>query len=458
MYRIEQDGLGEIELPKDAVYGAQTQRAIENFPISGISINQYPEIINALAMVKKACALANKDCGVLGGEKSDVIQKICDEIMTGSHHEHFVVDLIQGGAGTSTNMNANEVIANLGIQQLGAKCGDYSALHPNDDVNRSQSTNDVYPTAIRLATLAKLKPLLESMRNLVTTFSAKAVEFDAVMKVGRTQLQDAVPMSVGREFKSYATTIGEDMERIQEIGNLLTEINLGGTAIGTSINTPDGYRDKAVKHLTAICGFDLKQSKDLIEASSDVGAFVLFSGVLKRVAIKLSKICNDLRLLSSGPRAGFGELNLPPVQAGSSIMPGKINPVIPEVVNQVCYQAIGNDLTVTFAAEAGQLQLNAMEPIIFAKVMETINSLVNAMNILTTRCVAGITVNTDRCASTLENSLVLATSLTPFIGYDEASRIAKIALAEGMTLRKATEINTELSKENIESVFGIATK
>ncbi len=453
MYRNELDSLGEIQIPEKAAYGSQTQRAIENFPITGVPISHYPEIIIALAMVKKACALANAKHGDLEKSKSNVIATVCDEIISGKYHQYFVVDLMQGGAGTSTNMNANEVIANIGLRKMGLVFGDYTTLHPNDDVNRSQSTNDVYPTAIRLATLTKTRPLVEAMTLLVTAFLDKADEFKNVIKVGRTQLQDAVPMSLGNEFRSFATTIGEDIERIDDLGKLLTEVNLGGSAIGTRINTPDGYGECAVSYLREISGFNHSCATDLIEASSDLGAFVIFSSTLKRIAIKLSKICNDLRLLSSGPRAGLGEIALPPVQAGSSIMPGKINPVIPEVVNQVCFQAIGNDVVISMAAEAGQLQLNAMEPVIFYKIMETMSTLTNAMRVLTIRCVSGITADSVHCADQLKNSLVLATALAPIIGYESATRLAKYAQAEGISIQAAAEKQCFLPPDKIAAIF-----
>ncbi|MFV1775434.1 aspartate ammonia-lyase [Phaeobacter sp. JH20_27] len=435
--RTETDSLGTVQIPAGAAWGSQTQRAIENFPITGVVINHYPEVVVALAQVKAACAYTNAELGVLPSEKAQAIAELCGEIIDGQHHEHFAVDLMQGGAGTSTNMNANEVIANIALARMGRPFGDYAALHPNDDVNRSQSTNDVYPTAIRLATLAKTEPLITAMTELVQAFRAKAGEFSDVVKVGRTQLQDAVPMSLGDEFRGFATTIAEDIDRIADLANLLTEVNLGGTAIGTRINAPEGYAERAVAHLSEISGRDLIPASDLIEASSDLGAFVMFSSALKRVAIKLSKISNDLRLLGSGPRAGIGEIILPAVQAGSSIMPGKVNPVIPEVVNQICFQAIGNDLVVTMAAEAGQLQLNAMEPVIFYKIMETMTTLTNGMHVLTERCVKGIEADRARCAELLNGSLVLATTLVPLIGYEAATKLAKYAQAEGLTLRDA---------------------
>ena len=440
MPRSETDSLGAVQIPAGAAWGSQTQRAVENFPITGVAINHYPEIIVALAQVKAACARTNAALGVLPADKARAIDDVCDEIIAGRHHEHFAVDLMQGGAGTSTNMNANEVIANIALARMGKSFGDYASLHPNDDVNRSQSTNDVYPTAIRLATLAKTRPLVAAMTSLVGGFRDKADEFNDVIKVGRTQLQDAVPMSLGDEFRGFATTIAEDIDRIADLGKLLTEVNLGGTAIGTRVNTPEGYAELAVRHLSEMSGLNLICASDLIEASSDLGAFVMFSSALKRVAIKLSKISNDLRLLSSGPRAGFGEIILPAVQAGSSIMPGKINPVIPEVVNQICYQAIGNDLVVTMAAEAGQLQLNAMEPVIFFKIMETMTTLTNGMHVLNERCVKGIAADRERCAMLLNGSLVFATQLAPIIGYEAATKLAKFAQAERITLRDAASV------------------
>jgi aspartate ammonia-lyase len=433
-HRIESDSLGEISVPRDAAWGSQTQHAVENFPISGVNINHYPELIVALAQIKASCARANAELGVLDNDRAAIIEGICAEIASGQHHDQFVVDVMQGGAGTSTNMNANEVIANLGLKRLGHNFGEYSHLHPNDHVNRSQSTNDVYPTAIRLAVLARTEPLIQAMRELCDAFQRKAGEFGHVKKVGRTQLQDAVPMTLGDEFHGFETTIREDIDRLNDISKLLTEINLGGTAIGTGINAPEGFAECADRHLSTLTGLPLKSATDLIEASSDLGALVAYSGILKRIAVKLSKICNDLRMLSSGPRAGIGEIILPAVQAGSSIMPGKINPVIPEVVNQVCFQVIGNDVTITFAAEAGQLQLNAMEPVILHKIMESMGSLRQAMHVLTSRCVDGIEADEDRCQALLGNSLIYATELAPIIGYEAASKLAKYAKAHGLDL------------------------
>lgn len=433
-YRHEEDSLGPMDLPRTCLWGIHTQRAIDNFPISGIPLSLFPEFIRALAWVKKAAARANQGLGVLSGEKTRVIEEVCDEIIAGRWHDAFRVDMIQGGAGTSTNMNANEVIANLGLLKMGFKPGDYAHLHPNDDVNRSQSTNDVYPTAMRLAIVSQCAAFMDAQNRLVDAFAERAEAFKDIRKIGRTQLQDAVPMTLGQEFAGYATTIREDVQIIERLSNLLLEVNLGGTAIGTRVNTPDGYAEAAVAELAVVSGLQAKLATDLIEASSDTGAYVTFSSVLKRIAVKLSKICNDLRLLSSGPRSGFNEIRLPPVQAGSSIMPGKVNPVIPEVVNQVAFQVIGNDLTVTMAAEAGQLQLNAFEPIIVLNVLQSMRILMQAMDTLATRCVQGIEANVAQCEGALENSLVLATMLVPHIGYTKAAKIAKAALADGASV------------------------
>ena len=428
--RHEQDSLGAMDLPRTCLWGIHTQRAIDNFPISGLNLSHFPEFIRSLAWVKKACARANLSLGVLSAEKARVIEEVCDEIIAGRWHDAFRVDMIQGGAGTSTNMNANEVIANLGLLKMGYKPGDYAHLHPNDDVNRSQSTNDVYPTALRLAMVSQCDAFSAAQRRLIARFKERADAFAHIRKIGRTQLQDAVPMTLGQEFAGYATTIAEDVEIIGRLSNLLLEVNLGGTAIGTRVNTPSGYAEVAVAELAQVSGLHAKLATDLIEASSDTGAYVTFSGVLKRIAVKLSKICNDLRLLSSGPRSGFNEIRLPAVQAGSSIMPGKINPVIPEVVNQVAFQVIGNDLTVTMAAEGGQLQLNAFEPVIVLNVLQSMRILMQAMDTLAERCVKDIEANVAQCEGMLENSLVLATMLVPHIGYEKAAKVAKTALAE----------------------------
>ncbi|WP_067223928.1 aspartate ammonia-lyase [Stappia indica] len=451
--RREEDSLGQMELPRDCLWGIHTQRAIANFPISGLPLAHFPEFVRALAWVKLAAANANLELGVLAQDKHAAIAAVCEEIIAGHHMAHFRVDMIQGGAGTSTNMNANEVIANLALLRMGHQPGDYARLHPNDDVNRSQSTNDVYPTAMRLAIVSQCSPFQDAQRRLSAAFAERARAFATVRKIGRTQLQDAVPMTLGQEFAGFAATIDEDVAIIGQLSRLLLEVNLGGTAIGTRVNAPTGYPEKAVAELSRITGMQAKLAVDLIEASSDTGAYVTFSSVLKRIAVKLSKICNDLRLLSSGPRSGFNEIRLPPVQAGSSIMPGKINPVIPEVVNQVAFQVVGNDLTVTMAAEAGQLQLNAMEPIILLNVLQSMRILMQAMDTLAERCVSGIEANAAQCEGALENSLVLATMLVPHLGYANAAKIAKTALA---TDRSVTETAVELgfgTREDIQAMI-----
>jgi aspartate ammonia-lyase len=433
-YRVEHDLLGDREVPAEAYYGVHTLRAMENFPISGTPISTYPDLVVALAYVKQAAALANRDLGLLDADKATAIVRACEEIRTGRLHEQFVVDVIQGGAGTSTNMNANEVIANRAMELLGHQRGDYRQVHPLEDVNRSQSTNDVYPTAVNVALHLAIGRLLAAMTVLEDAFTAKAGEFADVVKMGRTQLQDAVPMTLGQEFATYAVMIGEDRQRLAEARSLICEINLGGTAIGTGITAHPDYPALACRHLAQLTGIPLTGAANLVEATQDVGAFVQLSGVLKRIAVKVSKVCNDLRLLSSGPRAGLREINLPPVQAGSSIMPGKVNPVIPEVVNQIAYEVIGNDVTVTLAAEGGQLQLNAFEPIIVHSLFESLTHLTGGCRVLADRCVAGITANRDHLRHTVEYSIGLVTALNPCLGYTQATAIAQEALATGRSV------------------------
>ena len=429
--RIEQDSLGSHEVPVSAYYGVQTARALANFPISGIALSTYPHFVTALAAVKHAAAEANRELGLLDHERADVITAACREIAAGELHDQFVVDVIQGGAGTSTNMNANEVIANRALELLGSHRGDYERLHPLEHVNRSQSTNDVYPTAIKVALQGQIATLRTALTDLVAGFAAKADEFATVLKMGRTQLQDAVPMTLGQEFSTYAVMLSEDAERLREAALLVTEINLGGTAIGTGLNAHPSYAALACEKLSAITGFRLSTAGNLVEATQDVGAFVQVSGVLKRTALKLSKICSDLRLLSSGPRSGLNEINLPAVQAGSSIMPGKVNPVIPEAVNQVAFEVVGNDVTISMAAEAGQLQLNAFEPIIAHCLFQSIGHLTAACQTLLDRCVVGITANRERLYESVTNSIGVITALNPYIGYATAARIAKTALESG---------------------------
>ena len=429
--RIEHDLLGDREIPDEALYGVQTLRALENFPITGVALREFPTLVEALASVKEAAALANAELGLLTPELADAIVRASREIKQGRHHEHFLVDMVQGGAGTSTNMNANEVIANRALELLGKARGDYTTISPNSHVNLSQSTNDVYPTAVKLSLHAGIEGLRATMRDLSSAFLQKGEEFSALLKMGRTQLQDAVPMTLGQEFAAFAHTILEDVDRLGEAQALIREINMGATAIGTRINTPVGYAESVRKHLSQVTGLELITAPDLVEATSDTGSFVQLSGVLKRCAVKISKICNDLRLLSSGPRAGLGEINLPPMQPGSSIMPGKVNPVIPEVVNQVCFDVIGGDVTVTLAAEAGQLQLNVFEPIIAYRLLHALDSMKQAFLVLRTRCVEGITANPDRLRWFVENSIGIVTALVPVLGYETATEIAKEALATG---------------------------
>jgi aspartate ammonia-lyase len=429
--RVEHDLLGDLEVPADVYWGVHTRRALENFPVTGTPISVYPDLIRALADVKAAAARANHDLGLLDAVRTQAILAACAEIRAGQLHDQFVVDVIQGGAGTSTNMNANEVIANRALELLGAERGDYKRLHPNEHVNMSQSTNDVYPTSVRLAAHAGIVTLIAAMAHLRAAFARKAAAFADLLKMGRTQLQDAVPMTLGQEFGTYAEMLAEDEARLTEALVLIREVNLGATAIGTGINAHPDYAALVRRHLAEISGVPVVTAPNLIEATQDCGAFVQLSGVVKRVAVKLSKICNDLRLLSSGPRAGLGEINLPARQAGSSIMPGKVNPVIPEVVNQIAFEVIGNDLTVTLAAEAGQLQLNAFEPVMAHALFKSVAHLTRGCRILADHCVDGITANPDRLATYVRESIGVATALNPYIGYARATEIALAAHSSG---------------------------
>jgi aspartate ammonia-lyase len=452
--RREHDLLGERDVPSHAYWGVHTMRAVENFPITGVPIGHFPEFVRALVYVKQAAARANKRLGYLPVAKADAIERACDIIGNeGKYHDQFVVDAVQGGAGTSTNMNTNEVVANVALECMGKAKGDYAALHPNDDVNMSQSTNDAYPTALRLAVIFAAEPLINALDELAYAFKAKAVEFSDVLKIGRTQLQDAVPMTLGQEFDAFFVTIKEDVSRIREAAALFREVNLGATAIGTGITADPRYAALAIEELARLAKQPMVPASNLIEATSDMGAFVLFSGVLKRVAVKLSKICNDLRLLSSGPRAGFAEIHLPAVQAGSSIMPGKVNPVIPEVVNQVAFMVIGHDMTVTMCAEGGQLQLNAFEPTIGYCLLASLRQLTAAIATLTTRCVNGIEADRERCRALVEDSIGLVTALNPTLGYEASSRVAKRALAEK---RRVADIVLEeglLTRERLDELL-----
>ncbi|RAU81579.1 aspartate ammonia-lyase [Pontibacter arcticus] len=443
-YRIEHDFLGEKEIPSEVYYGIQTARALENFYITGIPVAKEPLFIKAFGYVKKAAAMANRDCGVINPIIADAICRASDRLINGEFLDQFVTDMIQGGAGTSVNMNVNEVIANIGLEILGHKKGDYDYLHPNNHVNFSQSTNDAYPTAFRLALYRKIESYIKSLDALQEAFAIKSVEFANVLKMGRTQLQDAVPMTLGDEFHGFSTTIKEDIQRLNEAKMLICEINMGATAIGTSINAPADYPRIVTEHLRELTGIPVTLAEDLIEATCDTGAYVQISGILKRSAIKISKICNDLRLLSSGPRTGINEINLPSMQPGSSIMPGKVNPVIPEVVNQTAYYVIGTDMTVTMAAEAGQLQLNVMEPVIAFSLFSSFTYMENACYTLKNKCVIGITANAEICKNMVMNSVGIVTALNPILGYETCSEIAKEALATGKSIHLITVIERQL--------------
>ena len=451
--RREHDLLGDCDVSRDVYYGVHTLRAIENFPITGVPISIYPSLIEALASIKSAAAGANAELGLLDAARRDAIVAACDELRAGRLLDQFVVDVIQGGAGTSTNMNANEVIANRALELMGHDKGQYQFLHPNEHVNMSQSTNDVYPTALKLAAYAGILQLVDAMAYLRAAFEAKAQEFNDVVKMGRTQLQDAVPMTLGQEFSTYAVMLSEDEMRLKEALPLICEINLGATAIGTGINAHPDYARIVCQRLREITGIPVVTAVNLIEATQDCGAFVQLSGVLKRVAVKLSKTCNDLRLLSSGPRVGLGEINLPPMQAGSSIMPGKVNPVIPEVVNQIAFEVIGNDLTVSFAAEAGQLQLNAFEPIIAHSIFKSVNHLRAGCRTLADRCVVGITANREHLRKGVERSIGVVTALNPYIGYANATEVAREALETGRSVYELVLEKNLLSKDQLDTLL-----
>ena len=451
--RKEHDFLGELDIPADIYYGIQTYRAVENFKISGISISILSKFIQGMACVKKAAALANCELGVLSQEKCEAICKACDEVVAGKFDDQFPVDVFQGGAGTSCNMNANEVIANRALEIMGHKKGEYQYCHPNNDVNCSQSTNDAYPTAMRIALYAKLTQLIGDMDYLRQAFADKAEEFRDVIKMGRTQLQDAVPMTLGMEFAAYAETIREDMMRVGEARNLIAEINMGATAIGTGINSPEGYAALVTRKLREVSGVPVEMAGNMVEATSDTGAYVQLSGVLKRCATKISKICNDLRLLSSGPRCGLNEINLPPRQPGSSIMPGKVNPVMPEVMNQICFDIIGKDVTITLAAEAGQLELNVMEPVIAYSLFSGMKRLGAGCRSLVDYCIRGITANRERCRDMVYHSIGIVTALNPYLGYETSASIAREALESGRSLVDIVRERGLMSEEQLEEVL-----
>ena len=452
-FRNESDLLGTLQVPQNAYYGVQTQRAIENFKISGQTLSSYPHFIKALAIVKKAAAKTNYELGLLEENLYTMISETCDELVAGNLHEEFPIDMIQGGAGTSVNMNANEVIANRVLEKLGKEKGDYQFCSPNDHINLSQSTNDAYPTSLKMALLSMNVELVEKLKNIVEAFREKGKELAPVIKMGRTQLQDAVPMSMGQEFEAFAATLEEDISKLNGNANLFVEVNMGATAIGTGLNAPVGYANLCARNLAQLTGYSVVPAPNLVEATPDTGAYVIYSSALKRLAVKLSKICNDLRLLSSGPRAGLFEINLPAMQPGSSIMPGKVNPVIPEVVNQVCFKVIGNDLTVTFAAEAGQLQLNVMEPVLSHSIMESMIFLGNAMDTLREKCVVGITANKEACLNMVRNSIGIVTALNPYIGYKNSTEIAKEALETGRSVYDLVLERGILSEERLNEIL-----
>ncbi len=451
--RTEHDLLGQKEVPADAYYGVQTARALENFHISGVKLHLYPNLIRAFAMVKLAAARANHDCGQFGAEILKGIEGACRELIDGMLHDQFTLDVFQGGAGTSTNMNANEVIANRALELMGYGKGDYAHCSPHDHVNCSQSTNDAYPSALHIGMALGNVELVAAMKQLIAAFRAKGKEFGAVLKMGRTQLQDAVPMTLGQEFNAFAETLAGEVLALERIQNVLCEVNMGATAIGTGLNAPAGYAEKCVAHLAQVTGLPIRLAPDLIEATQDTQAFVLYSSCMKSLAIKLSKVCNDLRLLSSGPRCGLREINLPAKQPGSSIMPGKVNPVIPEVVNMVCFRVIGSDLTVSLAAEGGQLQLNVFEPVIAACIFEAQTLFMNAARTLRIHCVDGITANPEICRHYVDYSIGTVTALNPVIGYDKATELAAEAMKTGRGILDLIREKKILTEEQIAKVL-----
>lgn len=452
--RIEHDLIGDLEIPAASLWGIHTARALANFPISGVPIGHYRNLIKAIGLVKQAAARVNVRIGGLEADKAKFIELACQEVVAGKLDNHFVVDAIQGGAGTSTNMNANEVIANRALELMGKKPGEYEFIHPLNDVNRSQSTNDVYPTAFRIALIFELEMLAESMAQLRDSYQRKADEFASILKMARTQLQDAVPITLGQEFQAFAVSTNNDILRLNELLPLLSEVNLGGTAVGTELNTPKGYTDEVVKELSELVGKTLVSPDDLVEATQSAGVLISFSSTLKRIAVRQSKIANDLRLLSSGPRAGLNEINLPEQQAGSSIMPGKVNPVIPEVINQIAFTVIGNDLTVTMAAEGGQLQLNAFEPIMARSIIMSITYLRNGFATFTKNCVDGITANTDLLKHSVENSIGLVTVISPEIGYENATKVARYAQQNNCSVRQAVTELGIMTEQAFDAALG----
>ncbi|MBQ9193782.1 MAG: aspartate ammonia-lyase [Bacteroidales bacterium] len=452
-FRVESDLLGELQVPADAYYGVQTQRALNNYKISTTRMCDYPEYIIAMAYVKMAAAAANTELGVLPKEIGDAIVAACKEIVDGKFHDQFPVDMMQGGAGTSVNMNANEVIANRALELMGHQKGEYQYCSPNDHVNCAQSTNDAYPSAFRYTFVRMNKHVEKALGDLIASFRAKGEEFKDIIKMGRTQLQDAVPMTSGQEFNAFANNLQEELANLERNAVLLKEINMGGTAIGTGLNAVPGFAELCTKRMSEFSGDTFEKAPDLVEATPDTGAYVSYSAALKRLAVKLSKICNDLRLMASGPRCGLHEINLPPMAPGSSIMPGKVNPVIPEVTNQVCFKVIGNDTAVTFAAEAGQLQLNVMEPVIAQCILESQTWLINAMNTLRTKCIDGITVNAEHCYEMVKNSIGIVTALNPYIGYKTSTKVAKEALETGGSVYDLVLEHGYMTKEKLDEAL-----
>lgn len=450
-YRLEHDSIGEKEVPADAYYGVQTLRAYENFYITGLKM--HPELINSVAQIKKAAAITNFEVGELDKKRAAAITRACDEIIEGKLHDQFIVDPIQGGAGTSLNMNANEVIANRAIEILGGEKGDYSLINPNDHVNFGQSTNDVFPSCGKMATLKLISKAQEQLKRLEEALMEKAQEFDSVIKMGRTQLQDAVPIRLGQEFHAYASAIRRDIKRFDNAKEEIRCLNLGGTAIGTGLNADVQYFHRVVKNMSTLTGEELVQSYDMIDATQNLDNYTAVSGIVKNCAVSLSKMSNDLRLMSSGPRTGFGEINLPAKQNGSSIMPGKVNPVIPEVVNQVAFNIIGNDVTITMAAEAGQLELNAFEPIIFYNLFQSIETLTFAVKTLVDNCIVGITANKEHCSRQVENSIGVITAICPYVGYETASNIAKEALRTGRQVRELILEKGLMDQEKLDTLL-----
>ena len=452
-FRVESDLIGELQVPVDAYYGVQTQRAINNYKISNTRMCDYPEYIIAMAYVKMAAAAANSELGVLDKKIGDAIIAACKEIVSGKLWDQFPVDMMQGGAGTSVNMNANEVIANRALELMGHKKGEYQFCSPNDHVNCAQSTNDAYPSAFRYTFVRMNKHVEKALKDLIDAFRAKGDEFKDIIKMGRTQLQDAVPMTSGQEFNAFANNLEEELANLNRNAVLLKEINMGGTAIGTGLNAVPGFAELCTKKMSEFTGDTFEKAPDLVEATPDTGAYVSYSAALKRLAVKLSKTCNDLRLMASGPRCGLHEINLPAMAPGSSIMPGKVNPVIPEVTNQVCFKVIGNDTAVCFAAEAGQLQLNVMEPVIVECILESQTWLINVMNTLRTLCVNGITVNAEHCQKMVKNSIGIVTALNPYIGYKASTKVAKEALETGRSVYDLVLEHGLMTKEKLDEAL-----